>query len=341
MKPDGDNSLVILAVETSCDETAAAVVRGGREVLSDVVATQIADHEPYGGVVPEIASRKHVELISQVVDSALREAQIKAEGLEGLDAVAVTRGPGLMGALLAGVSFAKGLAWAAGKRLVGVNHIEAHVAANFLGSSFEPPFLCLVVSGGHTELLLVSDYCRYEQLGATLDDAAGEAFDKTARVLGLGYPGGSKIDELAARGDPYAYEFPRALLKDGLDFSFSGMKTAVAQHIRKHGLDNVADAAASIQRAIVDVLVEKTVRAAEEKSMSKIALAGGVAANSGLRRAMGEACALRGWELNIPPQRYCTDNAAMVGAAGYYRALKGEFAGLELNADPGLEINSR
>jgi N6-L-threonylcarbamoyladenine synthase len=336
MMPDG-NRLVILAVETSCDETAASVVRGGREVLSDVIASQAGEHEPYGGVVPEIASRKHVEVISQVVSAALREARISA-GLEGIDAVAVTRGPGLMGALLAGVSFAKGLAWAAGKKLIGVNHIEAHIAANFLNSSFKPPFLCLVVSGGHTELLLVSDYCRYELLGATLDDAAGEAFDKTARVLGLGYPGGSKIDELAARGNPSAYEFPRALLREGLDFSFSGMKTAVAQHIQKYGLGDIADAAASIQRAIVDVLVEKTVRAAEERGIGRIALAGGVAANSGLRRAMGEACARRGWVLNIPPIRYCTDNAAMVGAAGYYRALRGEFSGLSLNAEASMDL---
>jgi N6-L-threonylcarbamoyladenine synthase len=339
MDSSGMGAMTILAVETSCDETAASVVRNGREVLSDVVATQVADHEPYGGVVPEIASRKHVELLSQVIREALREAHINAEGLEGLDAVAVTRGPGLAGALLVGVACAKGLAWAAGKRLIGVNHIEAHISANFIGSAFEPPFLCLVVSGGHTELLFVSDYCKYETLGSTLDDAAGEAFDKTARVLGLGYPGGRKIDELAARGNPNAYDFPRALFRDGLDFSFSGMKTAVAQHIQKHGLNDVADAAASIQRAIVDVLVEKTVRAAEEKGISKIALAGGVAANTGLRSAMGEACAKRGWILNIPSVRYCTDNAAMVGAAAYYRALKGEYSGLDLNAEPGLEIS--
>lgn len=335
MHPEEVRNMTILAVETSCDETAAAVVRGGREVLSDVVATQVKDHEPYGGVVPEIASRKHVELISQVTSEALREAKTQANGL---GAVAVTNGPGLAGALLVGVSYAKGLAWAANKPIIGVNHIEAHISANFLESDFEPPFLCLVVSGGHTELLYLSDYCHYEALGSTLDDAAGEAFDKTARVLGLGYPGGGKIDELAARGNPHAYDFPRAMSGEGLDFSFSGMKTAVMQHIQKHGLENLADAAASIQRAIVDILVEKTVRAAEQRDVSRIALAGGVAANSGLREAIKKQCVRRGWALHIPPQKYCTDNAAMVGAAAYYRALKGDFATLALNADPSLEI---
>jgi N6-L-threonylcarbamoyladenine synthase len=335
MRAEEGHGMTILALETSCDETAAAVVRCGREILSNAVATQIGDHSPYGGVVPEIASRKHVELISRVVGEALREAQ---KQVENLDAVAVTRGPGLAGALLVGVSFAKGLAWAARKPLIGVNHIEAHISANYLESSFEPPFLCLVVSGGHTELLYVPDYCRYESLGATLDDAAGEAFDKTARALGLGYPGGSQIDELAEKGDPRAYNFPRALRGEGLDFSFSGMKTAVKQHIERHGMESLADAASSIRAAIVDVLVEKTVRAAEAKGAASIALAGGVAANLGLRRAMEETCAGRGWVLHIPPQKYCTDNAAMVGAAAYYRALKGDYATLALNADPSLEL---
>jgi N6-L-threonylcarbamoyladenine synthase len=327
--------LTVLAIESSCDETAAAVVRRGREILSDVVASQVKDHEPYGGVVPEIASRKHVELISPVVHQALAESGLK---LADIDAVAVTHGPGLAGALLVGVSYAKGLAWASGKPLVGVNHIEAHISANFLGSSFEPPFLCLVVSGGHTELLVVSDYGCYRSLGGTLDDAAGEAFDKTARVLGLGYPGGSKIDKLAASGNPCAYDFPRAMNGEGLDFSFSGMKTAVIQHMNKNPIKCIEDAAASIQQAIVDVLVEKTERAAVQEGVAKIALAGGVAANSGLRAAIQALCRRHGWALNIPAQRYCTDNAAMVGAAAYYRAVKGEFAALSLNADPGLEI---
>lgn len=327
---------VILAIESSCDETAAAVVRGGREILSDVVATQIDTHKLYGGVVPEIASRQHVEAITPVVRQALEDAALT---IGEIDAVAVTHGPGLAGALLVGLSYAKGLAWAAGKPLIGVNHIEAHICANFLGSDFAPPFLCLVVSGGHTELLEVPVYGEYHYLGGTLDDAAGEAFDKTARVLGLGYPGGRLIDELAAHGNAAAYDFPRALLKDeGYDFSFSGMKTAVIQHLQRHGADNVADAAAAIQAAIVDVLVQKTLRAALERGHTRIALAGGVAANSGLRRAMQEACQAHGWQLSIPPVRYCTDNAAMVGAAAYLQSEAGSFADLGLNADPSLSI---
>lgn len=329
------NELIILAIETSCDETAAAVVRNGREVLSDIVATQVAVHAPYGGVVPEIASRKHVELITPVVEQALRDSGL---ALSQVDAVAVTHGPGLAGALLVGVSYAKGLAWAAGKPIIGVNHIESHISANFIGSTFEPPFLCLVVSGGHTELLLVSDYGQYTFLGGTLDDAAGEAFDKTARVLGLGYPGGRQIDELAKHGNPAAYAFPRALNKEGLDFSFSGMKTAVIQYLQRNGTGKIEDAAASIQQAIVDILIEKTVRAAEQQGVTKIALAGGVAANSGLRTAINDKCAERGWQLNIPAIHYCTDNAAMVGAAAYYRAMRREYCNLMLNANPSLEM---
>lgn len=335
MSPTPRHDMTILAVETSCDETAAAVVRNGREVLSDVVATQIQLHEPYGGVVPEIASRKHVETITPVVRQALADSAL---GISQVDAVAVTRGPGLAGALLVGVSYAKGLAWAAGKPVIGVNHVEAHISANFLENTFEPPFLCLVVSGGHTELLSVRDYGEYRYLGGTLDDAAGEAFDKTARVLGLGYPGGVKIDALAQKGNPNAYSFPRALSGEGLDFSFSGMKTAVLQQLGRGGISSPEDAAASIQRAIVDVLVEKTERAALAEGVGKLALAGGVAANSGLRAAFGALCARRGWELNVPPVRYCTDNAAMVGAAAYYHFLRHGASELSLNAEPGLEI---
>jgi N6-L-threonylcarbamoyladenine synthase len=335
MNPSPGPDMTILAIETSCDETAAAVVKNGRDVLSDIVATQIREHEPYGGVVPEIASRKHVEYITPVVRQALAES---GADLSGIDAVAVTRGPGLAGALLVGVSYAKGLAWAAGKSVIGVNHVEAHISANYIGSAFEPPFLCLVVSGGHTELLAARDYGAYRSLGGTLDDAAGEAFDKTARVLGLGYPGGSRIDALARKGDPAAYAFPRALSGEGLDFSFSGMKTAVLQQLGRGGISSVEDAAASIQQAIVDVLVEKTARAADTEGIRRVALAGGVAANSGLRAAMEALCARRGWELNIPPKRYCTDNAAMVGAAAYYHFLRHGASDLALNADPGLEI---
>ena len=329
------SELTILAVETSCDETSAAVVRGGCEVLSDVVATQIADHAPYGGVVPEIASRRHVELVTPVVRQALAESGVS---LDQIDAVAVTHGPGLAGALLVGLSYAKGLAWAAGKPIVGVNHIESHIAANFLGDGMEPPFLCLVVSGGHTELLMVPDYGVYRYLGGTLDDAAGEAFDKTARVLGLGYPGGRQIDDLARLGDPAAYAFPRALPGDNLDFSFSGMKTAVIQHLQRHPAGKVEDAAAAIQSAIVDVLVEKTARACEREGVAKLALAGGVAANSGLREAMAALCSRRGWALHIPEKRYCTDNAAMVGAAAYFQICRQGYSELNLNANPSLDL---
>ncbi len=326
----------ILAIESSCDETAAAVVRDGRIVLSDVVATQIDTHRLYGGVVPEIASRQHVEAVTPVVRQALADAGL---ALDAIDAIAVTRGPGLAGALLVGLSYAKGLAWAAGKPLIGVNHMEAHICANYLGTEVEPPFLCLVVSGGHTELLDVPSYGEYHYLGGTLDDAAGEAFDKTARVLGLGYPGGKLIDELAARGNGDAYAFPRALLKDNsFDFSFSGMKTAVIQLMHREKPENIADAAAAIQNAIVEVLVTKTVRAAQSFGHTRIALAGGVAANRGLRRAMEEACASNGWSLFIPPIRYCTDNAAMVAAAAYRNACAGRFAGFALNADPSLDF---
>ena len=335
MSPNPRHDMTILAVETSCDETAAAVVRNGREVLSDVVATQIQLHEPYGGVVPEIASRKHVETITPVVRQALADSGL---GISQVDAVAVTHGPGLAGALLVGVSYAKALAWAAGKPVIGVNHVEAHISGNFLKNTFEPPFLCLVVSGGHTELLAVRDYGDYRYLGGTLDDAAGEAFDKTARVLGLGYPGGVKIDALAQNGNPEAYSFPRALSGEGLDFSFSGMKTAVLQQLGRGGISSPEDAAASIQRAIVDVLVEKTERAALAEGVGKLAIAGGVAANSGLRAAFGSLCTRHGWELNIPPVKYCTDNAAMVGAAAYYRFLRHGASDWALNAEPGLEI---
>ncbi len=326
----------ILAIETSCDETAAAVVRAGRQALSDVVATQIDIHALYGGVVPEIASRQHVQAISAVAAQALEQSGL---ALKDIDAIAVTHGPGLVGALLVGVSFAKALAWAAGKPLVAVNHIEAHIAANYVGTDLQPPFLCLVVSGGHTELLHVTGYGHAHFLGGTLDDAAGEAFDKTARVLGLGYPGGKKIDELAANGNRDAYAFPRAMIKDdNYDFSFSGMKTAVLQHCARHGAPNAADMAASIQGAIVDVLVEKTMRAARALAVHTVAMAGGVSANSGLRAAMEAACAREGLALHVPPPRLCTDNAVMVAAAAWFQAQRGEFAGLTLNADPGLEL---
>ncbi|MDD4796800.1 MAG: tRNA (adenosine(37)-N6)-threonylcarbamoyltransferase complex transferase subunit TsaD [Eubacteriales bacterium] len=326
---------VILAIESSCDETAAAVVANGDTVQSSVIHTQIDTHRLYGGVVPEIASRQHVQHISAVVAKALSDAGIS---VAQLDAIAVTQGPGLVGALLVGVSYAKGLAWAAGKPLIGVNHMMGHIAANRL-SGFEPPFLCLVVSGGHTELVAVEGWSQYTYLGGTVDDAAGEAFDKIARVLGLPYPGGKSVDELARWGNPAAYAFPRALMgQDNLDFSFSGMKTAVISHVQKHGNEDLADLCASVQAAIVDVLCQKTRLAAEKHGFTRIALAGGVAANSGLRAGMQQLCAQRSWQLQLPEMAYCTDNAAMIGAAAYEQYCAGEFAHATLNANPALEL---
>lgn len=325
----------ILAIESSCDETAAAIVSGGDTVLSNVIHTQIDTHRLYGGVVPEIASRQHVQHISAVVNKALYDASLT---LEQVDAVAVTRGPGLVGALLVGVSYAKGLAWAAGKPLIGVNHMLGHIAANRL-SGLTPPFLCLVVSGGHTELVTVDSWSEYHYLGGTMDDAAGEAFDKIARVLGLAYPGGKSIDELAKKGNAQAYAFPRALMTPGnLDFSFSGMKTAVISHVQKYGREDLADLCASVQEAIVDVLCQKTRAAAEQYGLKRIALAGGVAANSGLRAGMRRMCAEQDWQLHLPELSYCTDNAAMIGAAAYDLYCRGIFADATLNADPSLEI---
>ncbi|MDD3243263.1 MAG: tRNA (adenosine(37)-N6)-threonylcarbamoyltransferase complex transferase subunit TsaD [Eubacteriales bacterium] len=324
----------ILAIESSCDETAAAVVENGHTVLSSVIHTQIETHRLYGGVVPEIASRQHVEKISDVAREALRQAGLT---LPQVDALAVTQGPGLVGALLVGVSYAKGCAWAAGKPLIAVNHMRGHIAANRL-NGVEPPFLCLVVSGGHTELVVVEDWDTYRYLGGTVDDAAGEAFDKTARVLDLPYPGGKKMDELAEHGEAI-YHFPRAMLgENSLDFSFSGMKTAILTHVRKNGAQDRENICASIRAAIVDVLCEKTRLAAEAEGIRTVALAGGVAANRGLRRQMSALCAEKGWQLHLPELCYCTDNAAMIGAAAYAQFCRGDFADLSLNADPSLDL---
>lgn len=334
----------ILAIESSCDETAAAVIENGRKVLSNVIYSQIDLHTLYGGVVPEIASRKHIEKINPVIEQALTDAGV---GLKDVDAVAVTYGPGLVGPLLVGVSAAKAVAYAAGLPLIGVHHIEGHVSANFLEHpDLEPPFLCLIVSGGHTHLVIMKDYGEYEILGRTHDDAAGEAYDKVARAIGLGYPGGPKIDKVAKEGNPKAIAFPRAKVDDcPYDFSFSGLKSAVLNYLNQAEMKgeeiNRNDIAASFQAAVVDVLVEKTMHAAKEYGFKKVALAGGVASNSALRAGMKEACEKRGLTMIYPSPIYCTDNAAMIGAAAYYEYIKGNFSGLDLNAIPNLRLGER
>lgn len=334
----------ILAIESSCDETAAAVVHNGREVRSNVISSQIDLHKLYGGVVPEIASRKHIEKINQVIEEALNEAEVT---LDDIDAIGVTYGPGLVGALLVGVAEAKAIAYARNLPLVGVHHIEGHISANYIEHpDLEPPFLCLVVSGGHTHLVCVKDYGKYEILGRTRDDAAGEAYDKVARAIGLGYPGGPKIDRIAKEGNPDAIVFPRAKMEDSpYDFSFSGVKSAVLNYINgchmKGETFNPADIAASFQKAVVDVLVENAMKAVEEYGMYKFAIAGGVASNSALRERMKKACEERGIQFYHPSPIYCTDNAAMIGAAAYYEYLAGTRHGWDLNAVPNLKLGER
>lgn len=336
--------IYILAIESSCDETAAAVMKNGREVCSNVIYSQIDLHTLYGGVVPEIASRKHIEKINPVIKKALKDAD---KDLEDMDAIAVTYGPGLVGALLVGVSEAKAIAYASNKPLVGVHHIEGHIAANYIEhKDLEPPFLCLVVSGGHTHLVKVVDYDRFEIVGMTRDDAAGEAFDKVARAIGLGYPGGPKVDALAKEGNPLAIPFPRAKV-DGFayDFSFSGLKSAVLNYLNQCEMKgetvNTADVAASFQYAVIDVLTTHAISAAKEMGMDKLAIAGGVAANSSLRKSITEACEKEGIRFYCPSPKYCTDNAAMIGVAGYYGYIKGVRHGWDLNAVPNLKIGQR
>ena len=338
------NDVIILAIESSCDETAAAVVKNGREVLSNVIYSQIDLHTVYGGVVPEIASRKHIEKINQVVDQALEKAGVT---LEEVTAIAVTYGPGLVGALLVGVSAAKALAFAAKKPLVGVHHIEGHISANYIeNKELEPPFLCLVVSGGHSHLVMVKDYGDYEILGKTRDDAAGEAFDKVARAIGLGYPGGPKIDKVSDQGNPEAIRFPRAKVEDNVyDFSFSGLKSAVLNYLNgcqmKGEPFDQADVAASFQKAVVDVLVDHSMEGVKTYGMKKFAIAGGVASNKHLRAALTEACEKNGITFYHPSPVYCTDNAAMIGAAAYYEYEKGVRHGWDLNAVPNLRLGER
>ncbi|HKL80333.1 MAG TPA: tRNA (adenosine(37)-N6)-threonylcarbamoyltransferase complex transferase subunit TsaD [Mobilitalea sp.] len=339
-----NKDIYILAIETSCDETAAAVVKNGREIKSNIISSQIELHKLYGGVVPEIASRKHIEKINQVIEEALETAKIK---LQDIDAIGVTYGPGLVGALLVGVAEAKAISFVTKKPLVGVHHIEGHISANYIeNKELEPPFLCLIVSGGHTHLVLVKAYGEYEIIGRTRDDAAGEAFDKVARAIGLGYPGGPKIDKLSKEGNEDAVVFPRGHIEGSpYDFSFSGLKSAVLNHINSLKMKdmeiNRADIAASFQKAVVDVLVTKAMLAAKDYGMHKLAIAGGVAANSSLRKTMAEACVEHGLTFYYPSPIFCTDNAAMIGVAAYYEYLKGVRSGLDLNAVPNLKIGER
>lgn len=335
---------LILAIESSCDETAASVVKNGRTILSNVISSQIELHKLYGGVVPEIASRKHIEKINQVIEEALCEAGVT---LDDLDAIGVTYGPGLVGALLVGVAEAKAIAYAKKFPLVGVHHIEGHVSANYIEHpDLEPPFLCLIVSGGHTHLVIVKDYGEFEILGRTRDDAAGEAFDKVARAIGLGYPGGPKIDKLSKEGNPHAITFPKAKI-DGApyDFSFSGVKSAVLNFINQNKMQgkeiHAADLAASFQQSVVEVLVEHTMLAAKDYHMDKVAIAGGVASNGTLRQAMKEACEKNGLKFYHPSPIFCTDNAAMIGVAAYYEYKKGTRHGWDLNAVPNLKLGER
>lgn len=341
---DMDKDTLILAIESSCDETAAAVVKNGRDVLSNVISSQIALHTLYGGVVPEIASRKHIEKINQVIEEALAEAKVT---LDDIDAIGVTYGPGLVGALLVGVAEAKAIAFAAKKPLVGVHHIEGHISANYIeNKELEPPYICLVVSGGHTHLVVVNDYGEYQVIGRTRDDAAGEAFDKVARAIGLGYPGGPKVDKLAKEGNPDAIKFPRAQVEGApFDFSFSGLKSAVLNYLNmcqmKDIAINEADIAASFQKSVVDALLDRAIMACKEYKMNKLAIAGGVASNSSLRTAFQEKCKKENISFYHPSPIFCTDNAAMIGVAAYYEYIRGTRHGLDLNAVPNLKLGER
>lgn len=336
--------VLILAIESSCDETAAAVVKNGRTVLSNIINSQIDIHTMYGGVVPEIASRKHIENINKVIGLALDEAGVT---LDDITAIAVTYGPGLVGALLVGVAEAKAIAFATKKPLVGVHHIEGHISANYIeNKELKPPFAALVVSGGHTHLVMVKDYGQYEIIGRTRDDAAGEAFDKVARAVGLGYPGGPKVDKLAKEGNPDAIKFPRAQVDDApYDFSFSGIKSAVLNYINscemKNEEFNKADLVASFQNAVVDALVSRAIRLTQETGVGKLAIAGGVASNSALRKALMDECSKNGIEFYSPSPKLCTDNAAMIGAAAYYDYMNGVRHGYDLNAVPNLKLGER
>lgn len=325
--------IITLGIESSCDETSVAVVKNGREVLSNVINSQIKIHEKFGGVVPEIASRNHIEAISDVTNKALKDANMS---FDDIDNIACTYGPGLVGALLVGVSYAKGLSFALNKPLTGTNHIEGHIAGNYIShKDLKPPFLCLIISGGHTHLVHILDYDKFEILGKTKDDAIGEAFDKVARVIGLGYPGGPKVDKLAKEGKPNI-ELPKTHI-DGLDFSFSGIKTAIINLHHKEPNINKADLCASFEKYVTDILIENTIKAAEKLKINNIALAGGVSANSYIRSKFIEL-ENKGYKIYYPEPILCTDNAAMIASAGYYRFMSGVKSGLDLNAVPNLKI---
>ena len=338
------NDINILGIESSCDETAAAVVRNGRELLSNVISSQIDTHTKFGGVVPEVASRKHIEVVNSVVEEALEKSGMT---LDDIDAIGVTYGPGLVGALLVGLQYAKGLSYSTNKPLIGVNHIEGHISANFIEhKELQPPFVCLVVSGGHTFIVNMEDYGKFEVLGQTRDDAAGEAYDKTARAIGLGYPGGPKIDKISKEGNENAIKFPKANFhEDTLDFSFSGVKSAVLNYINNASMKgetiNRADVAASFQKAVVDVLVENVMTACKKKNVDKIVVAGGVASNSKLRYRLIEEGNKRNINVLFPSPILCTDNAAMIASAAYFEFLKGNVASLDLNAKPNLKLGER
>ena len=339
-----EKDIYILAIESSCDETAASVVKNGRKVLSNVISSQINLHTLYGGVVPEIASRKHIENINYVIEKALSDAGVT---LDDIDAVGVTYGPGLVGALLVGVAEAKAICFAKKIPLIGVHHIEGHICANYVeNKDLKPPFVCLVVSGGHTHLVVVEDYGKYKILGKTRDDAAGEAFDKVARAIGLGYPGGPKIDKVSKEGNPHAYEFPRAKITDSIyDFSFSGLKSAVLNQLNVSQMKgeeiNPADVAASFQNSVVDTLLTRAMLALEETGMKKFAIAGGVASNTAIRKAFKEECQKREIEFYYPSPVLCTDNAVMIGSAAYFEYINGIRHGWDLNAVPNLKLGER
>ncbi len=336
-----NEDIITLAIETSCDETSCAVLRNGREVLSNIISSQIEIHKKFGGVVPEVASRKHIENINIIIQQALDEAGVS---FKDVDLVGVTQGPGLVGALLVGISSAKAIAYGLNKPLIGVNHIEGHVCANYIEfKDLQPPFTCLIVSGGHTYLVQVEGYTKYEMVGRTRDDAAGEAFDKVARALGLSYPGGPIIDKLSKKGDAAAVDFPRVFLEaDSYDFSFSGLKTAVLNYLnsaKQKGEDIVVeDVAASFQQAVIEVLVEKSIRLAKERKSDKIVMAGGVAANEGLRDLMEKRGREEGIRVYYPSRILCTDNAAMIGSAAYFNYIAGNISDLSLNVEPNLEL---
>ncbi|WP_234122225.1 tRNA (adenosine(37)-N6)-threonylcarbamoyltransferase complex transferase subunit TsaD [Clostridium hydrogenum] len=339
-----EKDIIVLGIESSCDETAASIVINGRKVLSNVISSQIDIHTKFGGVVPEVASRKHIENISFVVQKALEDANMK---IEDIDVIGVTYGPGLVGALLVGLQYAKGLAYSSGKTFIGVNHIEGHISANFIEyPELEPPFMCLVVSGGHTFIVYMKDYGEFEVIGQTRDDAAGEAFDKIARAIGLGYPGGPKIQKVALEGNPEAIKFPRANFHDNsLDFSFSGLKSAVLGYLNTKKMKdeeiNEKDVAASFQKSVVDVLVDNTMKACKSRKVDRIAVAGGVASNLCLRENLIEEGKKNGIKIMVPKPILCTDNAAMIASAAYFEYKKGRTSPLDLNAIPNLKLGER